>query len=209
VVLQVGAWLANTELADDALAFASLCSKHGVECGGSGQRGLRLHAGDETLDKLLGCLEACAVLHDRVGVALAAAGSTLAYNLLEMPCSSVLAKLEAIGVGFDSQVFGSIADDMEIQLLQARNKACEAAGDDEFNPASAAQVAAKVYDELGLPPPSATHGFAKRARTGAKEKRHHSTDEETLQALQAQNPEQAPLLGAILEHRKLLKIKST
>ena len=110
---------------------------------------------------------------------------------LEMPLVEVLAHMEFNGIGFDARALGELRADLEGQIARLEEEICREAGE-RFNIASPRQLAAILFEKLGLP-------VVKRSRTGP------STDADVLSELAIEH--RLPLL--VLEHRRLSKLLST
>ena len=116
------------------------------------------------------------------------------YNLfrnVEMPLVEVLAEMEIAGVALDSEFLYDMSQKIEKRLEGITGEIYEMAGG-EFNIKSHQQLSHVLFEKLGLP-------VIKRTKTGI------STDEEVLRRLEHINP----IIGLILEHRTLSKLKST
>ncbi len=124
---------------------------------------------------------------------LVAAGPeiTRVFHEMEMPLIEVLVDMEAEGLAIDPAVFRDLETDIDRELAALRTQVYESAGE-EFNLGSPKQLAAILFDKLGLKP-------VKKTKTGA------STDAEVLEAL-AEHHEVPRLMH---EHRGFEKLKST
>ncbi len=110
---------------------------------------------------------------------------------LELPVLQILADMEALGVKLDANQLGSISVELEQQTARLEEEMFRLAGR-EFSPGSPPQLAALLYDELGL-------RSARRTKTG------RSTDAQSLEALR----EEHPIVPLVLEWRQVTKLKST
>lgn len=122
---------------------------------------------------------------------LQAQGLRKLYDTIELPLVSVLADMEYEGIGFDATVLKEMSGWMGRQM-ETLTKAIHAEAGEEFNVASPKQLAAILFDKLGMPK-------GKRTKTGA------STNSSVLEQLAITHP----LPGIVLEYRKLSKLKST
>jgi DNA polymerase-1 len=119
------------------------------------------------------------------------AESRLLYYDVELPLSTVLARMEFNGIQVDGEVLHTIADEMEQGIERAEKVIFEQAGG-TFNINSPRQLAKVLFDNLGLPP-------VKKTKSG------YSTDAEVLEQLLDQHE----IIGHILNFRQLTKLKTT
>ncbi|HEY7738586.1 MAG TPA: DNA polymerase I [Candidatus Limnocylindria bacterium] len=122
---------------------------------------------------------------------LADIGLTNLFLEVEMPLLPVLARMEVAGVLIDrdalramSEEFAETLDALELRITESVGHA--------FNIGSPRQLEQILFDELGLP-------STKRTKTA------RSTDASVLEELKDKHP----VVGLILEHRQLAKLKST
>ena len=113
------------------------------------------------------------------------------YEKLELPLAPVLAKMELNGITPDMELLAQLNEDMTARIAQLEKQAMEQAGE-EFNLKSPKQLGVILFEKLQLP-------VIKKTKTG------YSTDAKVLEALEGKHP----LIGTILEHRKLAKLQST
>lgn len=121
---------------------------------------------------------------------------------LEAPVTGVLVEMEHTGMAFDPAPLMCGADAIEARLGEVAAAARQALGGTELNMSSPEQVARALYETLQLRPPRVdvtAHGSRKATS------RHRTTSEAALSQLAAQHP----LPGLVLEHRKLVKMRST
>jgi len=118
-------------------------------------------------------------------------GSLHLFNDIEMPLVPVLAEIERNGFGLDVTVLHEQSKELERELDNIMGNITRLAGQ-EFNVNSPKQLAAVLFDKLGLKP-------------GRKTKTGYSTDEDTLTQLALQHE----LPVQILNYRSLSKLKST
>ncbi|MFZ9433325.1 MAG: DNA polymerase I [Burkholderiaceae bacterium] len=114
------------------------------------------------------------------------------YEGIEMPCVSILQRMERHGVLVDVAVLQQQSRELGERIMALEQQAYEIAGQ-PFNLGSPKQIGEILFNRLGLP-------VKKKTATGAP-----STDEEVLQELAAD----FPLPAKLLEHRSLSKLKST
>lgn len=137
--------------------------------------------------------DVCVRLHHALQAKLQAEPNLLSlYNELEMPLSSVLARIERNGVLIDDDLLMNQSFELSQQIMSLEQQAHNAAGH-SFNLGSPKQIQTILYDQLNLP-------ILKRTPTGQP-----STDESVLQEL----AEDYELPKLLIEHRSLSKLKST
>jgi DNA polymerase-1 len=122
---------------------------------------------------------------------LAEAGLSSLFGEVEMALLPVLARMELAGVVIDREALASMALEFGAQLAGLEARIYEAVGH-PFNIGSPKQLEQILFHELSLP-------ATKRTRTG------YSTDASVLQELRDKHP----VVGLILEHRQIAKMKST
>ena len=113
------------------------------------------------------------------------------FDEVEMPLLPVLGRMEMAGVKIDLDALAAMSDEFATTLAGLEARIYELCGR-EFNIGSPRQLEAVLFDELGLP-------STKRTRTS------RSTDASVLEELR----EQHEVIGLILEHRQVAKLKST
>ena len=113
------------------------------------------------------------------------------FSEVELPLATVLADMETEGVAIDVPYLRDMQEELQEQLSALEAEVSELAGY-RFNLNAPQQLAKLLFEELRLP-------VGKRTKTG------YSTDAETLEALR----EKHPIVGLVLEHRQLSKLKST
>lgn len=111
---------------------------------------------------------------------------------IEVPLSSVLARMEQTGVKIDSQMLAQQSQDLALRIAELEKTVHETAGE-TFNLSSTKQLQHILFEKLSLP-------VIKKTPKGAP-----STSEEVLQEL-AQEYE---LPRQLMEYRGLTKLKST
>ncbi len=130
------------------------------------------------------------LLHDKLANRLGD-GTRHVYEHIELPLLPVLGDMEATGIRLDLEVLEEVFQDIATRVTAAEEHCHEVLGR-KFSVGSTREVAAILFDELGL-----TKG--KRTKTG------FSTDASVLDKL----AESHPLPQAILEWRQLIKLDST
>ena len=137
--------------------------------------------------------DVCVRLHHALQAKLQAEPNLLAlYNELEMPLSSVLARIERNGVLIDDDLLVAQSFELEQQIMSLEQQAHNLVGH-SFNLGSPKQIQTILYEQLNLP-------VLKRTPKGQP-----STDESVLQEL----AEDYELPKLLIEHRSLSKLKST
>lgn len=113
-------------------------------------------------------------------------------NEIEMPLIEILSSMEIKGIKIDPEYFSNYEKELGDLIEKLQEKIYEEAGE-KFNINSPKQLAEILFFKLNLPP-------VKKTKTGL------STDEEVLEKLKADGAE---IAKAILEYRKLAKLKNT
>ncbi|MGZ8482012.1 MAG: DNA polymerase I, partial [Candidatus Limnocylindria bacterium] len=113
------------------------------------------------------------------------------FREVEMPLVPVLARMELAGVSLDLEALAAMREEFGATLAALESRIYELVGH-PFNIGSPKQLEQILFTELGLP-------ATKRTRTG------FSTDASVLDELR----EQHEVIGLILEHRQVSKLKST
>jgi len=111
------------------------------------------------------------------------------FSDVEMPLTSVLAKMEHVGVAINSEYLKELSTYMTEKLAELEDLIYQLAGE-PFNINSPKQVAEVLFDKLELK---------------SKKKKSRSTSAEILEEL----AEEYEICEYILEHRKFSKLKST
>jgi DNA polymerase-1 len=135
--------------------------------------------------------EAILNLRPRLEAEMRNLGVDYLFHEIELPLSGVLADMESEGVAIDVPYLKDMQDELGAQLAAIESEVEEVAGQ-KFNLSAPQQLAKVLFEDLRLP-------VGKRTKTG------YSTDADTLEALR----EKHPIVGLILEHRQLSKLKST
>ena len=113
------------------------------------------------------------------------------FDTVEMPLVPVLASMERTGIRVDCDELARLSAELGQRVGELQQTLEQTAGY-EFNVGSTQQLAAFLYDRLGL-------AAGRRTKTG------RSTDADTLESLR----EEHPVVDTILEWRQLTKLKST
>jgi DNA polymerase-1 len=134
-----------------------------------------------------------AVLHlrPRLEAEMRNLGVDYLFHEVEMPLAAVLAGMEAEGVAIDGPYLRDMQEELQEQLTALEAEVGELAGY-QFNLNAPQQLAKLLFEDLRLP-------VGKRTKTG------YSTDADTLEGLRDKHP----IVGLVLEHRQLSKLKST
>ncbi len=114
----------------------------------------------------------------------------LLYDI-ELPLVSVLAGMEIAGFFVDKAQLIAFGEMLSRDILRLEEEIYELAGE-PFNIGSTKQLGAVLFDKLCLP-------VYKKTKTG------YSTDADVLERLSGYHP----IVGKVLEYRKLTKLKST
>lgn len=110
---------------------------------------------------------------------------------LELPLVPVLADMELAGIRVDTAALATLSRNLNARLAALEAEMAEVAGI-AINPRSPQQLRDLLFDRLHLPP-------------GRKTSSGPSTDVHALEAL----ADRHPVVGVILEHRQLAKLKDT
>ena len=113
------------------------------------------------------------------------------FGEVEMPLVPVLARMELAGIELDLDALAAMSDEFGATLAGLESRIYELVGH-EFNIGSPKQLEQILFTELALP-------ATKRTRTG------FSTDASVLDELRDKHE----VVGLILEHRQVSKLKST
>jgi len=113
---------------------------------------------------------------------------------VEQPLEPVLADMEYCGIRVDTDYLASLSAKLHQDLEKLAAQAHEAASE-EFNLDSPKQLSYLLFEKLGLNPKK-----SRKTKSG-----NYSTDAKTLEKLQGDHP----VVDAILEYRRLAKLKST
>jgi DNA polymerase-1 len=135
--------------------------------------------------------EAILNLRPRLEAEMQNLGVDYLFHEIELPLAGVLADMESEGVAIDVAYLKDMQEELGGQLAAIESEVEEVAGQ-KFNLGAPQQLAKVLFEDLRLP-------VGKRTKTG------YSTDADTLEGLR----EKHPIIGLILEHRQLSKLKST
>jgi DNA polymerase-1 len=113
------------------------------------------------------------------------------FHEVELPLAAVLAEMESEGVAIDVPYLREMQAELQGQLSALEAEVAELAGY-QFNLNAPQQLAKLLFEDLRLP-------VGKRTKTG------YSTDADTLEGLRDKHA----VVGLVLEHRQLSKLKST
>ena len=131
-------------------------------------------------------------LHRFMAEQMAGAALTPVFETLEMPLAPVLAAMEERGIAVDQQAFAAFLDEVQTDLESLTARIHELAGR-TFNIRSSQQLSDVLFGVLDLPKAGKTKGGAA------------STSQEALEKLSGRHP----IIEAVLEYRKLEKLRST
>ncbi|MFZ0169771.1 MAG: DNA polymerase I [Candidatus Dormiibacterota bacterium] len=146
----------------------------------------------EEAAQLYGGEAACAAaIRPQLEARLRESGQSELLRDLELPVLQILAEMEALGVRLDVEQLRAISTDLNQQISTLEAEMFRLAGR-TFSPGSTPQIAALLYDELGLK-------SSRRTKTG------RSTDAQALEALRGEHP----IVDLLLEWRQVTKLKST
>ena len=135
--------------------------------------------------------EAILNLRPRLEAEMQNLGVDYLFHEIELPLAGVLADMESEGVAIDVPYLKDMQAELGGQLAAIESEVEQVAGQ-KFNLGAPQQLAKVLFEDLRLP-------VGKRTKTG------YSTDADTLEGLR----EKHPIIGLILEHRQLSKLKST
>jgi DNA polymerase-1 len=135
--------------------------------------------------------EAILNLRPRLEAEMRNLGVDYLFHEIELPLAGVLADMESEGVAIDVPYLKLMQEELGAQLAAIESEVEQVAGQ-RFNLNAPQQLAKVLFEDLRLP-------VGKRTKTG------YSTDADTLEALRDKHP----IVGLILEHRQLSKLKST
>ncbi|RMH42252.1 MAG: DNA polymerase I [Deltaproteobacteria bacterium] len=160
---------------------------------GKAARGFDAVAIDRAAEYAGGAAAALLPAADALRERLRAADLERLHDELELPLARVLSDMERAGVRVDVACLRALGDRLSAHIAALERRVHELAGE-PFNLGSPKQVAAVLFDRLGLDSPR-----MRKTKTG------YSTDHEVLEAMRDLHPIVAP----ILEHRELVKLKGT
>ena len=134
-----------------------------------------------------GALALASVLRDR----LERQGGWSCYADIELPLIPVLARMEDVGLGVDTEVLADLAAELGVRIETIRAEIFEMAGT-EFTIDSPKQLGEVLFEKMGLP-------SGRRTKTG------YSTDAQVLGGLAPS----FPIAAKVIEYREMTKLKST
>lgn len=135
---------------------------------------------------------AAARLAEPVREALRDGGVETLHDAVEVPLVRVLARMEHCGVGVDAAGLEALRRDLIDEAERLSAQVVADAGGEEFNVNSPQQLAAVLFERLGLPP-------QKKTKTG------YSTDAATLERLRGEHD----IVEHLLAYREVEKLRST
>ncbi|HEY4887164.1 MAG TPA: DNA polymerase I [Candidatus Dormibacteraeota bacterium] len=135
--------------------------------------------------------EAILNLRPRLEAEMRNLGVDYLFHEIELPLAGVLADMESEGVAIDVPYLKEMQEELGAQMAAIESEVEQVAGQ-KFNLNAPQQLAKVLFEDLRLP-------VGKRTKTG------YSTDADTLEGLRDKHP----IVGLILEHRQLSKLKST
>ena len=148
-------------------------------------------AEDEAAEFAARRAEAILNLRPRLEAEMQNLGVDYLFHEIELPLAGVLADMETEGVAIDVPYLKQMQEELGEQLAAIESEVEQVAGQ-KFNLNAPQQLAKVLFEDLRLP-------VGRRTKTG------YSTDADTLESLR----EKHPIIGLILEHRQLSKLKST
>jgi len=131
------------------------------------------------------------LIHEQMMPKLEEQGLMALYLDVEVPLIPVLVEMERNGMALDVELLVALGAELETRRSALREEIHAHAGH-EFNVKSPAQLGTVLFDEIGLEP-------IRKTKTG------RSTDAKTLDAL----VDRHPIVAAVLEFRKIDKLKNT
>jgi DNA polymerase-1 len=131
------------------------------------------------------------LLRPRLADEMRELGVDYLFHEVEQPLAMVLAAMESEGVAIDVPYLTDMEQEMSTQLAALEAEVAELTGS-ELNLGAPQQLAKLLFEDLRLP-------VGRRTKTG------YSTDADTLEGLRDKHP----VVGLVLEHRQLSKLKST
>jgi DNA polymerase-1 len=135
--------------------------------------------------------EAILNLRPRLEAEMRNLGVDYLFHEIELPLAGVLADMESEGVAIDVPYLKQMQEELGAQLTAIEIEVEEVAGQ-KFNLNAPQQLAKVLFEDLRLP-------VGRRTKTG------YSTDADTLESLRDKHS----IIGLILDHRQLSKLKST
>ncbi|QRY64666.1 DNA polymerase I [Gordonia sp. PDNC005] len=136
---------------------------------------------------------AVAELADALDTELERIDSTSLLTEMELPLAFVLADLEAVGIGVDTEHFSDLEREFAQRVRDAAESAYEVIGE-QVNLGSPKQLQTILFDKLDMPK-------TKKTKTG------YTTDADALASLYEKT--EHPFLKFLLEHRDATRLKVT
>ncbi|WP_336790990.1 DNA polymerase I [Gordonia malaquae] len=136
---------------------------------------------------------AVAELADALDTELERIDSTSLLTEMELPLAFVLAELEAVGIGVDTEHFSDLEREFAQRVRDAAESAYEVIGE-QVNLGSPKQLQTILFDKLDMPK-------TKKTKTG------YTTDADALASLYEKT--EHPFLKFLLEHRDATRLKVT
>lgn len=130
-------------------------------------------------------------IHEELHAKLVDEGMLDLYEKMELPLCDVLFDMERAGFKVDINALTEMEKEYDARINVLLEKITELAGE-KINPNSTKQLAAVLYEKLGL-------------KSGKKTKNGYSTNAETLEKL----TDEHPIIPLILKYRQLQKLNST
>ena len=130
-------------------------------------------------------------IHEELHGKLVDEGMLDLYEKMELPLCDVLFDMERAGFKVDINALTEMEKEYDARINVLLEKITELAGE-KINPNSTKQLAAVLYEKLGL-------------KSGKKTKNGYSTNAETLEKL----TDEHPIIPLILKYRQLQKLNST
>jgi DNA polymerase-1 len=189
----LGAGMRDPRLEDLAREFLEVELPSPEQLLGTGRAARKASAvpANEAADFAARRAEAILNLRPRLEAEMRNLGVDYLFHEIELPLAGVLADMESEGVAIDVPYLKEMQEELAGQLAAIESEVEQVAGQ-KFNLNAPQQLAKVLFEDLRLP-------VGKRTKTG------YSTDADTLESLR----EKHPIVGLILDHRQLSKLKST
>jgi DNA polymerase-1 len=189
----LGAGMRDPRLEDLAREFLETPLISSEQLLGTGRAAIKPSAiaANEAADYSARRAEAILNLRPRLEAEMRNLGVDYLFHEIELPLAGVLADMESEGVAIDVPYLKEMQEELASQLAAIESEVEQVAGE-KFNLNAPQQLAKVLFEDLRLP-------VGKRTKTG------YSTDADTLEGLRDKHP----IVGLILEHRQLSKLKST
>ncbi len=158
---------------------------------GKNQLTMNMVSAEEAAQYASGDVEATFALVEHLTPEIEAQEQMELLQTIELPLIPVLVRMERTGVAIDSDYLASFSNEIAERFAQIETEIYDQVGR-VFNINSTKQIAGLLFDELKLP-------------AGRKTKTGYSVDSDVLENLRDSHP----IVGLILEHRSLGKLKST